>query len=263
MEVNAEDDGEGDERIFDGKPRETGSGEFALLTTDGGEEGGFGVGEVVDVDRPVFRRLADAEVEGVVRIGEGGDVKVFCDGVVEAAFGVGFTEGEEFHFSIGVGDFGDGGDGFSVATVDVVERNGIEGVAEDAGKSDELDDRIGWDCGAFFRKPCGEVLSDIFFRVGVDMIAVIDGEEVEAILGKQGDVRKRIEINGEHKHSVMERVFFWGDAGVGDAAFVDGISVDHAWISELSASPDFFGRTGLARSTCRHGSWLRICSQRR
>lgn len=91
VEVDAEDDGERDERVFNSKPCEAGIGEFVLVTTDGGEECGFGVGEVVDVDRPVFRRLPNAEVKGIVRIGEGGDVKVFCDGVVEAVFGVGFT----------------------------------------------------------------------------------------------------------------------------------------------------------------------------
>ena len=89
--MDTEDDGERDERVFNSKPCEAGSGEFALLATDGGKEVGFGFGEVVDVDGPVFRRLADAEVKGVVGIREGGDVKVFCDGVVEAAFGVGFT----------------------------------------------------------------------------------------------------------------------------------------------------------------------------
>lgn len=256
VEVDAEDDGEGDEGVFKGKPSETGSGEFALFSTDGGEEVGFGVGEVVDVDGPVFRGLADAEVEGVVGIGEGGDVEVFGDGVVESAVGIGFAEGEKFHFAIGVGNFGDGGDGFSATTVYVVERNRVERVTEDTGKSDELDDRIGWDSGASFGKPCGEVFADGFFRIGIDVIAVVDGEEIEAILGEEVDVREMIEIDGEHEHTVLKGVFFWGDAGVGDIAFVDGISADHAWISELSAS-------GLARSTCRHGSWLRICSQRR
>lgn len=52
------------------------------------------------------------------------------------------------------------------------------------------------------------------------MIAVIDGEEVETILGKEGDFWERIEIDGEHEHAVLEGVFFWGDAGVGYVAFV-------------------------------------------
>lgn len=52
------------------------------------------------------------------------------------------------------------------------------------------------------------------------MIAFVDGEEVEAILGKEGDFWKIIEINGEHEHAVLEGVFFWGDAGVGYVAFV-------------------------------------------
>ncbi len=221
MEVDAKDDGERDERVFNSKPCEAGSGEFALFATDGREEVGFGVGEVVDVDSPFFRRLSDAEVEGIVGIGEGRDVKVFCDGVVESAFSVRFAEGEEFHLTIGVGDFGDGGDGLSRATVDVVERNRIECVAEDAWESDELDDRIGWDFCSFFIKPCGEIFADGFFRVGVDVIAVVEGEEVESIFGKQGDVREIIEIDGEHEHVVLEGVLFWGDAGVGDLAFVE------------------------------------------
>ena len=223
VEVDAENDGEGDEGVFDGKPGEAGRAEFALLATNGREEVGFGVGEVVDVDGPVLRRLADAEVEGIVGIGEGGDVEVFGDGVIESAFSVGFAEGEEFHLAVGVGDFGDGGDGFFAATVDIVERNRIEGVTEDTGKSDELDDRIGWNGGVFFREPCDEVFANGFLRIGVDVITVVDGEEVEAILGEEGDVREMIEIDGEHEHAVGERVFFGGDACVGNLALVDEI----------------------------------------
>ena len=175
------------------------------------------------MDGPGFGGLSEAEVKGVVGIGEGGDVKVFCDGMVESAFGAGFTEREEFHFAIGVGDFSDGGNGFSCITIDVVERNWVEGVAEDARESDELDDRIGRDLCAFFRKPCGEVFADGFFGVGVDVIAIVDGEEVEAILGEEGDVGKSIEVDGEHEDSILEGVFFGGDTGVGDVAFVQGI----------------------------------------
>jgi hypothetical protein len=36
VEMDSEDDGEGDEWVFKGKPCETGSGEFALLASDGG-----------------------------------------------------------------------------------------------------------------------------------------------------------------------------------------------------------------------------------
>jgi hypothetical protein len=55
------------------------------------------------------------------------------------------------------------------------------------------------------------------------VIAFVDGEEVEAILGKEGDFWKIIEINGEHEHAVLEGVLFWGDAGVGYVAFIQGV----------------------------------------
>lgn len=151
--MDAEDDGEGDDGVFKGKPCEAGSSEFALLATDGREEVGFGIGEVIDVDGPCFGRLADAEVKGVVGIGEGGYVEVFCDGVIEFSVCVRITERKKFHLAIGVGDFRDGGDGLAVITIDVVERNRIECVTKHAGEGDQRNFCIGGYDSAFFSKP--------------------------------------------------------------------------------------------------------------
>ena len=52
------------------------------------------------------------------------------------------------------------------------------------------------------------------------MIAVVDGEEIEAVLREEGGFWKVIEIDGEHEDTVFEGVLFWGDASVGHAAFV-------------------------------------------
>lgn len=151
MEVDTEDDAERKEGVFDGEPCEAGSGEFALFAADGGEEVGFGVAEVINVDGPTGGGLAEAEVKGIVGIGEGGYVEVFWNRVIEFSFCVRFSEREKFHLAERVGDFGDGGDGFAVFTGDVVERNGVERVAEDAGEGDEGDFCVGRDGNVFFR----------------------------------------------------------------------------------------------------------------
>ena len=98
--MDAEDDREGDERIFHGKPCEAVSGKLLPLSADGGEEGGFRIGEVIDVHGPVFSGLTDAEVEGVVGIGEGGYVEVFRDSMIVRAFCIRFTQWEELHLAI-------------------------------------------------------------------------------------------------------------------------------------------------------------------
>lgn len=99
---------------------------------------------------PCFGRLADAEMKGVVRVGEGGDVEVFWNRMVKFSLCDWFTERKEFHLAIGVGDFGDGSQGFAVTTVDVVERNWIECVTKHTGESDQQNFCIGGDDSAFF-----------------------------------------------------------------------------------------------------------------
>ena len=162
-------------------------------------------------------------MEGVVGVGEGGDVEILGDQAVEFSLFVRHAEGEELHFPVGVGDLGDGGDGFAGFTGNVVEGDGVEGVAEDAGEGEEGDAGVGGDGGAVFGEPGGEVFAGGFFRVGMDVVAVVDGEEVEAVSGEEGEFREIIEVDGEHEDAVGEGVFLRGDAGVVHAAFVEGI----------------------------------------
>ncbi len=89
-------------------------------------------------------------MKGVVRVGEGGDVEVFWNCMVKFSLCDWFTERKQLHLAIGVGDFGDGSEGFAVTTVYVVERNWIECVTKHAGESDQENFCIGGDNGAFF-----------------------------------------------------------------------------------------------------------------
>lgn len=221
MEVNAEDDGEGEEWVFHGKPSQASGGEIAALTSDGGEEGWLACGEVVNGYVPCFAGLGDAEMEGVVGIREGGNVEILGNHALPPPLAYRWY-GVELHLAVGVGDFGNGGDRLAIFTGNVVEGNGIKSVAKDARESKELNASFSGENDSLVREPVGQVLAGGFFGIGMDVVAGVEGEEVKAVFGEKGRVRKGVEINGEHENAVGEGVFSGRDAGVAHAAFVEG-----------------------------------------
>ena len=61
----------------------------------------------------------------------------------------------------------------------------------------------------------------------MDVVAVVDGKEIEAILGKQRELREVIKINGQHEYPIGEGVFLGRDTSVLHDAFVEGIVGGH------------------------------------
>lgn len=56
--------------------------------------------------------------------------------MVEFFLGIGCAEGIKFHLPEGIGDLCDGGDGEAGGAADVVEGDGIKGVAEYPGEGE-------------------------------------------------------------------------------------------------------------------------------
>lgn len=92
----------------------------------------------------------------------------------------------------------------------------------------------------------GEVLAGVFLGIGADVVAVVDGKDVEAVAGKEGELGKMIEIYGEHEDPIAEGMFPRGNAGVGNGSFVDGrghsqgsrfnISQQRVWAERMPSS---------------------------
>ena len=139
------DDLEGDQRVFERKPRQHAIAQRAgrAEAGDGAEEIAAFAGVVIDLENQAFAGRAQAEVEGQIDVGEGRDVEVLGHAPVEnrlaggSVFQSGGAEHVGFGFAKGVGHFREGGVGAAGGGRDEVERDGVELVAEHARQGEQ------------------------------------------------------------------------------------------------------------------------------
>jgi len=125
--VNENNHPEGEEGVFDQKPRERSVGERDGWTGQTGGEGAGSVDVVIDLDREAIGGKSEPKIELHIHVGERGDIEILRHAKFESVRSERLgPEQKRLHFVKGIGDLRDRRNRLIGGAPNEVERNRIK-----------------------------------------------------------------------------------------------------------------------------------------